>query len=261
MSGHDARSGELSTRRIMGDLAIALVFFTRLPLPHFDLPGKTLGGALWAAPLVGVAVAIAGGAAYTLSHAIGINEGVAAAIALAITMLFTGCLHEDGLADTADAFGGGRTIARKLEIMRDSRIGTYGASALAMSVLLRWTSLASLPGGASAVCALIAAHTASRGALALFVQRTPYARADGLAASVGSVSNTVLLASLCLGALPLLLLGIGPAIILALIIGATFLCLRSLFIRQIGGITGDTLGAAQQAIEICMLIAAAAILG
>jgi len=251
---------ELSARSIMADLAIALVFFTRLPLPHFEIPGRKLGDALWAAPVVGMVVAVAGGVGYTLAHALGINEGVAAAIALAITMFATGCLHEDGLADTADAFGGGRTIARKLEIMRDSRIGTYGAAALGMSVLLRWTSLASLPGGASAVCALVAAHAASRGVLAVLIQRAPSAREDGLAASVGTVSDEVALVALGLGALPLLLLGIGQGILLGMLVACIAYWLRGLFIRQIGGVTGDTLGAAQQVIEIAVLIAAGAVL-
>lgn len=250
----------LTARSIMSDLAIALVFFTRLPLPHFDIPGRKLGDALWAAPVVGMVVALAGGFAYTLAHALGINEGVAAAIALTVTMFATGCLHEDGLADTADAFGGGRTIARKLEILRDSRIGTYGAAALAMSVLLRWTSLASLPGGASAVCALLAAHGASRAVLAMLIQRTPAAREDGLGASVGNVSDAVALAALGLGALPLLLLGIGQGILLGMLVACVAYWLRRLFIRQIGGVTGDTLGAAQQIIEITVLVAAGAIL-
>ncbi|RFC68139.1 MULTISPECIES: adenosylcobinamide-GDP ribazoletransferase [Mesorhizobium] len=253
MRGIDARS-------IMSDLAIALVFFTRLPLPHFEIPGRKLADALWAAPIVGMMVALAGGVAYTLGHAMGINEGVAAAITLAVTMFATGCLHEDGLADTADAFGGGRTIARKLEIMRDSRIGTYGAAALVMSVLLRWTSLASLPGGASAVCALLAAHAASRGVLAVLIQRTPAAREDGLGASVGTVSDPVALAALGLGALPLLLLGIGQGILMGMLVACIAYWLRGLFIRQVGGITGDTLGAAQQVIEIAVLVAAGAIL-
>jgi adenosylcobinamide-GDP ribazoletransferase len=251
---------ELTTRSVMSDLAIALVFFTRLPLPPFDVPGRKLGDALWAAPIVGIVVALVGGFVYTLAHAMGINEGVAAALALTATMVVTGCLHEDGLADTADAFGGGRSIARKLEIMRDSRIGTFGAAALGLSILLRWTSLASLPGGAGVICALLAAHAASRGILAALIQRTPAARDSGLAASVGSVSDTVALTAIALGAVPLLLLGIGQGILLAMLVACIAYWLRAIFFRQIGGITGDTLGAAQQIIEITVLLVAGAVL-
>ncbi|MCO5065460.1 MAG: adenosylcobinamide-GDP ribazoletransferase [Rhizobiaceae bacterium] len=251
---------ELNARSVMADLAISLVFFTRLPLPPFDVPGRRLGDAIWAAPVAGIVVALAGGFVYTIAHACGINEGVAAALALATTMIATGCLHEDGLADTADAFGGGRTIGRKLEIMHDSRIGTYGAAALVLSVLVRWTSLASLPGGASAVCALIAAHAASRGLLPAIIQRTPAARESGLAASVGPVGDATALAALAIGAASLLLLGIAQGILLAILLGCLGWWLRGLFIRQIGGITGDTLGAAQQCAEITVLVVAGAAL-
>ena len=213
---------ELNSRSVITDLAISLVFFTRLPLPPFDMPGRKL--------------------------------------ALAATMIVTGCLHEDGLADTADAFGGGRSIERKLEIMRDSRIGTYGAAALVLSVLLRWASLASLPGGASAVCALIAAHAASRGILPILMQRTPAARDSGLAASAGSIADATALVALAIGAIPLLLLGIVQGLLLAILTGVFAWWLRGLFIRQIGGLTGDTMGAAQQIVEITILVAAGAIL-
>ena len=251
---------ELNLRSIMADLAIALVFFTRIPLPPFEIENRKIGDALWAAPLVGVVVALGAGFAYTLSHALGINEGVAAAIALAVAMMLCGFLHEDGLADCADGFGGGRTIARKLEIMRDSRIGTYGASALGISMLLRWTSLASLPGGSSAVCALIAAHGASRAILPLLMRYTPPARDDGLAASAGNASDISVITALILGVVTLLFIGIWQAIIVAALIALSTWLLRRLFIRQIGGITGDTLGAAQQAIEILVLLCAGAML-
>ena len=83
----------------------------------------------------------------------GLSPSVAAALALAAAMLATGCLHEDGLSDVADGFGGGKTRERKLEIMRDSRIGAYGAAALVMSVLIRWSALADLGSAGFAVSA------------------------------------------------------------------------------------------------------------
>src|SRR5690606_2272058 len=132
----------MTPRRFADDIALCLVFFTRLPLPHFDFGSRTLAQAIWAAPLVGVAVAVAASAVHALASAAGLSPGVAAALALGAAMLTTGCLHEDGLSDVADGFGGGRTRDRKLEIMRDSRIGAYGASALLLSVLIRWSALA-----------------------------------------------------------------------------------------------------------------------
>ncbi|MBN8881520.1 MAG: adenosylcobinamide-GDP ribazoletransferase, partial [Salana multivorans] len=101
------------------------------------------------------------------------------ALALAAGMAATGCLHEDGLSDVADGFGGGKTREHKLEIMRDSRIGTYGTAALGLSLLLRWSALAGLAGPVEVLAALIAAHCASRALLGAFMHLLPRARADG----------------------------------------------------------------------------------
>src|SRR5690606_6449481 len=130
-----------------------------------DFGSRTLAQAIWAAPLVGVAVAVAASAVHALASAAGLSPGVAAALGLGAAMLTTGCLHEDGLSDVADGFGGGRTRDRKLEIMRDSRIGAYGASALLMSALIRWSALAQLGNPLWVFCGLLAAHAASRALL------------------------------------------------------------------------------------------------
>lgn len=246
----------LTSRTVLGDIAIAIVFFTRLPLPPFDIPGRKLGDAIWAAPIAGLVVALFGAFAYTLAHAFGMSPNVSAAITLAVLMITTGCLHEDGLADTADAFGGGKTVERKLEIMHDSRLGTYGAAALFMSMLLRWAAIASLPGGATTVCALIAAHVASRGIFAALVQRTPLARDSGLAASVGAISDVTALTGMITAGMSLLFLGVGGALAAGLIGAGLVYAFRTLCIRQIGGLTGDTLGAAQQIVEIAILLIA-----
>src|SRR6187551_575734 len=109
----------MTPRRIPDDIALCLVFFTRLPLPVFEFRGRKLADAIWAAPLVGVAVAVAASVVHALASAAGLSPQVAAALVLGTAMLMTGCLHEDGLSDTADGFGGGRTREQKLEIMRD----------------------------------------------------------------------------------------------------------------------------------------------
>ncbi|MBN9268884.1 MAG: adenosylcobinamide-GDP ribazoletransferase, partial [Mesorhizobium sp.] len=171
------------------DVALGLVFFTRLPLPVFDFRGRKLADAIWAAPLAGLAVAVIGALTYAVAARLGLASGPAAALALAATVLATGALHEDGLSDVADGFGGGRDRERKLEIMRDSRIGAYGAAALALSLLLRWNALAEIHGGWSMLAALVAAHGASRGLLGAFMHRLPPARSDGLSAGAGSVSR------------------------------------------------------------------------
>ena len=101
---------------------------------------------------------------------------------VAATVLVTGCLHEDGLADTADGFGGGGSKERKLEIMRDSRSGAYGVAALVLSILLRVGAIASLVDPALVAAALIAAHAGARAAMPVFMAAVPRARHDGLSA-------------------------------------------------------------------------------
>lgn len=250
----------MTPRRIADDIALCLVFFTRLPLPAFDFRERTLGEAIWAAPLVGVAVGVIGGLAYVVALMLGVPVTVAAALALAATMLVTGCLHEDGLSDVADGFGGGKSRERKLEIMRDSRIGAYGASALMMSGLLRWSALAALANPLYACSALIAAHAASRALLPAFLYLVPPARADGLGAGAGAVKADTTYIALAIGAVALLatsLAGTVPSVILLAVI---FFAFRALCLRQIGGQTGDTLGALQQLGEIAVLVVAAAVL-
>ena len=246
-------------RAISGDAAIALVFFTRLPLPHFDIPGRRLSDALWAAPLAGLAVACCGALVYAVAFQLGMPAGPAATLALAATMLTTGCLHEDGLSDTADGFGGGRTRERKLEIMRDSRIGSYGAAALGLSMLLRFSALAALPGPWAVFWALVAAHMASRALIPAFMQSLPGARADGLSAGAGGIAEATAFTALGLGLVGLLALGISGAVVAALVLAALFLGFRRLCRDQIGGQTGDTLGALQQLAEIVLLLSASAL--
>lgn len=242
------------------DFALALVFLTRLPLPHLDFSGRSLSSALWAAPLVGVIVALIGGIVFAIAAWLGLAAGPAAALALTATMLVTFCLHEDGLGDTADGFGGGRTRERKLEIMRDSRVGTYGVAALALSILLRWTALSDLASAPHVLAGLIAAHAASRGLIPAFMNSVPSARAQGLAADAGALSTDVAIVGLVLGGLSLLLLGFAGAVVVAALLALWFLALRKLCLAQIGGHTGDTIGALQQSAEILVLLAASAIL-
>ena len=250
----------MTPRRIPDDIALCLVFFTRLPLPVFEFRGRKLADAIWAAPLVGVAVAVAASAVHVLASAVGLSPEVAAALALGAAMLMTGCLHEDGLSDTADGFGGGRTREKKLEIMRDSRIGAYGASALILSALIRWSAIAQLGNPFWVFSGLIAAHAASRALLPAFMRLVPPARQDGLAASAGRASSETAIAGLAIGAVALLALGLSGLVAATVILAIVFFGFRALCLRQIGGQTGDTLGALQQAGEIAVLLIAAAIL-
>jgi adenosylcobinamide-GDP ribazoletransferase len=245
---------------LAADLKIGLLFYTRLPLPHPEpVAGPEVARAGWAAPLVGALVGAHGAAAYWLAAAAGLPSLAAAPLALAATLLLTGCLHEDGLADTADGFGGGATRERKLAIMRDGRIGSYGCCAVLLSLLLRAGALAGLASPALAALALIAAHASARATIPLFMRLVPAARADGLSAAAGRPPPLCGVIALLLGALALVLsLGAAKALIAGLllllsIVGTAWLC-----IRQIGGQTGDVIGALEQAGEIVVLLVAAA---
>lgn len=243
---------------LLRDAALCLVFFTRLPLPVFDFRGRTLAAAIWAAPVAGVLVAVVGGIVYAVAIKLGLAAGPAAGLALASALLATGCLHEDGLSDVADGFGGGRTREKKLEIMRDSRIGAYGACAIAMSLLLRWSALSGIAGAAHVFFALLAAHAASRGLIGAFMHLMPPARADGLSAGAGPVTPGTAVAGTALGAAALLALGFGGAVAAILLLGLLFAAFRALCLSQIGGHTGDTVGALQQLGEITVLLVASA---
>jgi len=252
---------KVNEERRLRDVALCLAFFTRLPLPGLEAGERRLGEAIWAAPLAGLVVGLAGGIVYFLAFAMGVPGGVAAALALAATLAVTGCLHEDGLADVADGFGGGASAERKLEIMRDSRIGTYGATALLMSLLLRWSAVATLDGPLHVLCALLAAETASRATIPAFMQTVPPARPDGLAAGAGPVSPETAAWAGAIGFVAILLfLGLAGAAPAILALAVVFVAMMQLCLSQIGGQTGDTLGALQQAGSIAALIVATAVL-
>lgn len=242
------------------DIAISLVFFTRLPLPHFDAPGRKLGDAIWAAPIAGLVVAVLVWLITVAADFVGLPSLAAAALALAATLLITGCLHEDGLADVADGFGGGNTVERKLEIMHDSRLGAYGAAALFCVLLLRWSCLVTLVQHNALLPGLVAAYVGSRAIFARLIRDTPLAVESGLASTVGPISDSSAWLSLGIGLAALLLLGGFGAFVALLLLVAVIVAFRQLCLSQIGGINGDTLGAAQQIAEVTILLAAAAVI-
>lgn len=246
----------ISPRQVLDDIALCLVFFTRLPLPVFDFRGRSLAAAIWAAPITGLAIGLIGAIVFATAERFGLAMGPAAALALVSTVLTTGCLHEDGLSDVADGFGGGKSRGRKLDIMRDSRIGAYGAMALVLSLLIRWSALSQMVDPTQALFALVAAHAASRGVLGAFMHLLPSARSDGLSAGAGTVSLETAIVGAVLGALPLLLLGPGGAIVALVLLALLFAAFQALCLNQIGGQTGDTVGALQQVSEIAVLLVA-----
>jgi adenosylcobinamide-GDP ribazoletransferase len=172
-------------------------------------------------------------------------------------VLITGGLHEDGLADTMDGLGGGADRTAALAIMRDSRTGVFGALALVFSVGLRVAALAALPDTRVAVSALVAAHAVSRGLLPTLMLWLDPARSDGLAAEAGRPSPPGATAAALIGLLvALIALGIGRGVLAMVLAAVAMAALALLARRRLGGYTGDVLGAAQQAGEIVMLLAA-----
>ena len=245
---------------VIADLRMAASFVTILPVASSKPAGDgAIARATWALPVAGLLVGLAGALVYKIASRLGLPPDLAAPLALATTALITGALHEDGLADTADGLGGGRTRERKLEIMRDSRIGTYGVCALILSFGLRWSALATIANPWSVMLALCAAHAAARAGVPAFMSLVPPARPDGLSASAGSPPGRSVAVAFALGTLVLALaLGPGKALVGLVLLSLAGLMLARLAIRQIGGQTGDILGAFEQTGEILILLVAAA---
>jgi adenosylcobinamide-GDP ribazoletransferase len=242
------------------DIAQAVTFLTRIP---FQIDGATAARPLAAAargfPVAGLVVGVAGAVALTIADAVGLPQLASALIGIAATALVAGGLHEDGLADTVDGLFGGRDRGNALAIMRDSRIGAYGALALIFTVGLKATALEALEPGAAAA-ALIAAEVAGRAALPAVMALMPPARGDGLSFDAGRPRREDVLLALLVGAVVvLLMLGIAAGIA-ALIVAAAAAALvaRAAFVR-LGGQTGDVLGAIEQVAATAVLLAAAAV--
>ena len=239
------------------------MFLTRIPVPSVGMPPPDLfvRSLVWF-PVVGALIGAAGGAVLWGGLTIGLSAGLAALAAVAVQIQLTGALHEDGLADIADGLGGGRDRADKLAIMRDSRVGTYGVLALSIGLLARVLAVGDLAAvdAVAALGAMVAAGSASRAVLAVVTRAMPAARSDGLAAAGGRPSRrnaglTVLIG----GAVALAAAGPMSGLIALAAGGAAGALVAWLAARQVGGYTGDILGACQQSVEISMLVALAAL--
>jgi adenosylcobinamide-GDP ribazoletransferase len=252
-------TGRSRTRpSLAADLTIALLFSTRLPLANAArIDGADIARASWALPLAGVLVGLVGAAIYWLAYRLGLAPLICAALAIAATLGVTGCLHEDGLADAIDGFGGGATPERKLDIMRDSRIGSYGVCALALSMLLRIGALAALADPALVAPALIAAHAAARAMLPTFLRLAQPARSDGLSAEAGRPALASAVVAGAIGAAALVLaFPVGTGLIVVLVLSGAAAGVTWFTMRQIGGQTGDVAGALEQVGECLVLLAA-----
>jgi adenosylcobinamide-GDP ribazoletransferase len=255
---------------LASDLLACLRFYSRLPVPGFAFEAAPhamldFARAVRVLPLAGAILGLLGAIVLGVASAFGLPDVMIAGITLAAMVAITGVFHEDGLADTADGFGGGASVARKLEIMKDSRIGSYGAAALCLALLLRWSALVALLGiGADlAALALVGAAGLSRVAGLVPLMLLPAARTDGAAYAAARPSTNAFAWAMA-GALIAALLPILAGASLAhciwgfLLAGLAGWIVAELSRRQIGGQTGDVAGAAQQVAEIayfCALLA------
>jgi adenosylcobinamide-GDP ribazoletransferase len=241
---------------IRADLIAAFGLLTRLPLPSGAVTPSPR--AAWAWPVVGASIGALAATAASAALMLSMPAGVAAAIALATAALLTGGLHEDGLADTADGLFGGWTRERRLEIMKDSRIGSYGMLALLLIMLMRWSAVTALIAAGQHWAGLIAAGALSRVPMAVLIAALPNARGAGLSHSTGAPSTGAVAAAAIIAAtIALLCTGLGLFGMAALAAITTF-ALARLVRNRIGGQTGDILGASQQLAEAAALAMAAA---
>jgi adenosylcobinamide-GDP ribazoletransferase len=239
------------------------MLLTRLPLGRFGGTGASdLGHGVWAFPVVGLFVGLVGALVYWGMHRLGMPAFLAASWTLVAILLATGAFHEDGLADMADGFGGGGTRERKLEIMRDSRIGTYGAVALGLSLLIRISALAALERPHLVLVALVAAAIVGRGGMIVPLLVLQPARPDGMAAGMLDIPRWSAVLGFGLVSLALLFcLPAGKAIVVAFVALATCFGLARLARSQIGGHSGDVLGATEVIVECVTLTMLAGLLG
>lgn len=242
-------------------LLCAVQFLTRIPTPplkRFEPDWITRAARYF--PLVGQGVGAISAGVFLLGCWVwGVN--VAAMLAIGAGLLLTGAFHEDGLADTADGLGGGQTAQRRLEIMKDSRVGTYGVCALVVVLGLKATVLASFTAQVGAF-ALLAAHGVGRAAAVVVMRTTLYAPSGDAGkwkpTPMGVRTGEVIVA-LIIAAWPLLLLP-PPAVGLGLALGTVAaLALARTAVRLIGGHTGDVLGAVEQVFEVAFLLGVAAL--
>jgi adenosylcobinamide-GDP ribazoletransferase len=247
-----------SGSRMLDELRLVLAafqYFTRLPMPAWvGHSAAHLQGTARYFSLVGVLVGGVGALTFWTTSLI-LPTPLPAILSTAVTILLTGALHEDGLADTFDGLGGGATRERALEIMKDPRIGTFGVIALVLTLLIKIAALNALP-VSIAPFALIAGHAFSRACAIslLFVSNyvgTPeHSRARPVARTM---SNGEFFVATVIGVIPMLGCGIY-GIVAGLFAVPVWFTLTRWFMRRLGGFTGDTLGATQQLTEIAFYL-------
>lgn len=244
------------------DILTAVGLLTRVPVPYVahdtaNRPEATV----WAYPIAGFVVALVALIVGTIAKWFGLGPEIIAALILTVKVISTGAMHEDGLADSADGLWGGWTQDRRLEIMKDSRIGTYGVIALVLGLLIRWIALTALIEHGAMWAGVIVAAVTSRVPMVALMHLLPNARGKGLSASVGRPEKTMLGYAVIIGlAVSAILTGLAVVPLFIFLCGITAAS-YAIAKAKIGGQTGDILGASQQLAEVTALIVLASFTG
>lgn len=258
MAATEAQDEKIS---LLKDVYVSVVFLTRLPAPGWpEAAARKLSTGMWAFPIAGVLVATIAGVVYGVCDALGLPVFISSLFAVVALIIATGGLHEDGLSDLADGVWGGPDPEKRLAIMSDSRIGAFGAIALIVSVAGRAAAIAAIGQPLFVLGALVAAAAVSRAVMpAVMTFGTP-AKSDGLGATAGKPaasawgSALLLAAGICAIAAP-------TGWFACTIAAAAGAALVSWFARRnLGGYTGDVLGAAQQVAELFALTVIASVI-
>ncbi|NQV44624.1 MAG: adenosylcobinamide-GDP ribazoletransferase [Rhodospirillales bacterium] len=249
------------------DVVLVITFLTRLPLPLSGHAARPLASAAWAFPFAGVLTGGVGGGIFLGAVFLGLPLVISLILGLMASVLLSGGLHEDGLADVADGFGGGSTRDQKLEIMHDSRIGAYGVLALIFIVSLRITALFAIGAQSSTQIVFVVFLTSaifSRGILPAVMAALPPTRVGGLSKEAGRPGVGGVIVAFLLGvagALVPFCSDYQPVTIAMLSAVGAVIILGLIARRQIGGQTGDVIGAAQQIGETAFLVALSVAIG
>lgn len=260
MTNHDIRpDGPLLQP---SDIAAALGLFSRLPVPVDTEAAQARGArAAWAWPVAGAILGALAALAGAIGLALGLGPMLTAALVIAVQVITTGAMHEDGLADAADGLWGAWDRDRRLDIMKDSRIGTYGVLALILSLVLRWSAITALISAGHLWGVLIVAGAVSRAPLPAMMGWMPNARNAGLSHSVGRPADQTIWAAFLAAGIIGIVLGGWWIFVLALTCGGTAATCAAIARAKIGGQTGDILGATQQMTEIAAFVTLAALAG
>ncbi len=242
---------------ILKQFLFCIVFFTRIQIPiRINFDGINLGNCTWVYPLIGALVGGVVAGVFYIGIIVGLHPAAAAWLAIFMQIWLTGGLHEDGLADTADGMAFGRNATQKLDIMRDSRIGSYGVLALIAVIGLRASLIGQLEAIYTNCSIIICAAILSRISIGVLMFTTHRARAEGMASLAGAPSAINLVMSIAIG------LGICAFLLPFYVVAAGFFTMiavssyvRYIAKQQFNGITGDVLGCNQQISEVFVMIA------